>query len=351
MDPQINLNIRAGLIEYVVEFLKGYQYAIDTNFPDVKTFVLESRLDRALLPLYGRQLGVNVAIAVFASDSRLFVFFTDEPDVEIQAYAEGAVSNSGESDREWGFNTPIIQQVQRAIEHLGIEESKIFQLGDAKGAIFISTIDTMSIQGGARPSLAGHPTRVVNGYRNGVSFGNAAGQQAEAAVPQLKQMFQRHADQRAISARYRELVDSGMSPNARGIEFEKLWRDVLDFYGWKAKKIRIPGEDNDFTAIYQGLHILGEVRWFDKPMDGGKMREFLAKLDPRPQTIGLFISHSDVDKGGMSVVRRAVNSKTVVIFGKAEIEQIMLESADPGSIFDEKLRDVYDNIFEFTEDS
>jgi hypothetical protein len=94
------------------------------------------------------------------------------------------------------------------------------------------------------------------------------------------------------------------------------------------------------------LHILGEVRWFDKPMDGGKMREFLAKLDPRPQTIGLFISCSGVNDGGMSVVRRSVNTKTVVIFGQEEIEMILRESADPGPVFDEKLRDAYDYIFE-----
>jgi hypothetical protein len=141
------------------------------------------------------------------------------------------------------------------------------------------------------------------------------------------------------------LKDSDMSPQARGYAFEELWRQVLALHGWKPKKFRIPGEENDFTAIYQGLHILGEVRWFDTPMNGGKMREFLAKLDPRPQTIGLFISYSGVDPGGWSVVRRAVNSKTVVIFTKADIEKVML-GTDPGPIFDEKLRDAYDYIFE-----
>jgi hypothetical protein len=122
---------------------------------------------------------------------------------------------------------------------------------------------------------------------------------------------------------------------------------VLDFYGWKTKKFRIPGEENDFTAIYQGLHILGEVRWFNEPMNGGKLREFLGKLDPRPQTIGLFISHSGLDEGARSVVRRAVNSKTVVVFGRKEIEDVILERNDPGAIFEEELRKVYDYVLEF----
>jgi hypothetical protein len=176
------------------------------------------------------------------------------------------------------------------------------------------------------------------GLSHGTGHGNQAGAWTEGEIPEIKEQVQREADQSEISERYAQLARAGMTPQVRGIEFEKLWRRMLDFYGWKPKKIRISGEDNDFTAIYQGLHILGEVRWFDEPMDGGKMREFLAKLDPRPQTIGLFVSHSGVDAGGLAVVRRAVNTKTVVIFGREEIEKIMLESADPGPIFDEKLR-------------
>ena len=66
------------------------------------------------------------------------------------------------------------------------------------------------------------------------------------------------------------------------------------------------------------------------------MREFLAKLDPRTQTIGLLVSHSGVDPGGMSIVRRAVNTETVVSFGPTDVEQVILGHADPGPIFDEK---------------
>jgi restriction endonuclease Mrr len=81
-------------------------------------------------------------------------------------------------------------------------------------------------------------------------------------------------------------------------------------------------------------------------MNGGKMREFLGKLDPRPQTIGLFISHSGFDEGARSVVRRAVNSKTVVLFDRKKIEAVLVEHVEPGAIFDEELRNAYDYIFE-----
>jgi hypothetical protein len=79
-------------------------------------------------------------------------------------------------------------------------------------------------------------------------------------------------------------------------------------------------------------------------MNGGKMREFLGKLDPRPQTIGLFVSHSGLDNGAWSVVRRAVNSKTVVVFERADIEAVLVHHEDIGAIFNRKLRDAYDYL-------
>jgi hypothetical protein len=84
---------------------------------------------------------------------------------------------------------------------------------------------------------------------------------------------------------------------------ERCWSSTVG----TRRRFRIPGEENDFTAIYQGLHILGEVRWFkdDEPMNGEKMREFLGKLDLRPQTIALFVSHSGLNDGAKSVMRRA----------------------------------------------
>lgn len=190
----------------------------------------------------------------------------------------------------------------------------------------------------------------TDGRGHGVQSATQAGERAEKEIPAVKQLLQRAARKSEISELYEQLANSDESPQIRGQKFEKLWRDVLDLHGWKPKKIRIPGEDNDFTAIYQGLHILGEVKWFNKPMDGGKLREFLAKLDPRPQTIGLFISRSGVNDGGISAVRRSVNSKTVVIFGQYEIDMILAELADPGAVFEEKLRESYDYIFESTED-
>jgi hypothetical protein len=81
-------------------------------------------------------------------------------------------------------------------------------------------------------------------------------------------------------------------------------------------------------------------------MAGGKMREFLSKLDPRPQTVGLFVSWSGFDEGAIGVARRSVATKTVVLFEKDDIEKVLLDHVDLGGLFNEKLRAVYDLLFE-----
>ncbi len=332
----------ARLLEYAREFIRGYSQAIDTNYPNAKTFIHEAGLNHDYFPLYGRELGVDVAISAFFTKADFYLFFLGEYGVEIKRYEDGSANDASEFSKDWTFNTPDEQRIQKIKEYLGLKEANTLRITPYCDAINIAGADMMA------PFMM---RLGEQGYRHGTGFGNQAGARADGDLPELREMLHKTSRQAEIAAQYTLLTKAGMSRQARGIEFEKLWRDVLDFYGWKPKKIRIPGEDNDFTAIYQGLHILGEVRWFDKPMNGAKMREFLAKLDPRPQTIGLFVSRSDVDPGGMSVVRRAVNSKTVVIFGKADIEKVILEFADPGPIFDEKLRDAYDYIFETTEGS
>ncbi len=328
--------IESRITEYAREFIKGYTESIDTHFQNAKNVISGAELGYQYFPLYGRQLGVDLAIAVFYTQIDFYLYFLDKPDTEIEKVGHQEAYDTHEFGSTWVSDTPAGRRIQRVSGYLGLDESRLLKIAPSLNAVNVPGVNFA-----ARNALEMR----VEGHRHGVNFGNQAGARAESALPMVQELLRRAASRADMAQQYLMLKNSDMSPQARGNAFEELWRDVLAFYGWKPKKFRIPGEENDFTAIYQGLHILGEVRWFDKPMDGGKMREFLAKLDPRPQTIGFFISHSGVDRGGRSVVRRSVNTKTVVIFEEADIEKVML-GADPGPIFDEKLREAYDYIFE-----
>jgi hypothetical protein len=331
--------IESNVIAYAQEFLRSYTDTVWVNFPGSFERIRELGMEATYFPLHQRRLGEDTAIAMLFTSSDFYMFFLADRD-SIMARVEDARSDPV-FNSDWTQDTPLEMRIMQVRDVLGISTSSIIRLDrnsecvNISGTYFVVHADQLMLR---------------DGRRHGNSFGNRAGQWAEADLPQLVSESERRSRQARLSERYAALVESDMSPQTRGQEFEKLWRDVLEFHGWHPKKIRIPGEENDFTAIYQGLHILGEVRWFIKPMNGGKLREFLAKLDPRPQTIGLFVSHSGLDKGAWSVVRRAVNSKTVVVFDRLDIEDVLIRYADIGAIFNRKLRTAYDYIFEEGQD-
>ena len=337
MSTPADESIESRVAGYAREFIQGYTDTIDAHFQNAKNVILGAGPVDKYLPLYGRKLGEDLAIAVFFTQIDFYLFFFDRSDAEIEAIRNEVADNTREFGRQWVSDTPGKRRIQRVREYLGLEEEKVL-----RPTPYSEAINIYDINFGAWDAL----NMRVKGHEDGVIAGQQVGELAESRLPRVRENLRQETMKSEFSNRYRQLLESSMRPQDRGNAFEELWRQVLEFYGWKPKKYRISGEENDFTALYQGLHILGEVRWFSRPMNGAKMREFLAKLDPRPQTIGLFVSHSDVNKGGMDVVRRSVNTKTVVVFGKAVIEKVLLEGADPGLIFEEKLRDAYDYISE-----
>lgn len=342
MNTSADESIESRVTGYAREFIKGFTGTIDAHFQNAQNVILGAGLAGEYFPLYGRKLGEDLAIAVFFTQIDFYLFFFDRSGIEIETIRSEVAHNTREFGLRWVSDTPEKLRIQRVREYLGLEEAKVLRPAPRAEAINIHDINF-----GAWDAI----NMRVKGHEDGVDAGQQAGELADSILPSVRENLRRETRKSELSDHYRQLLNSSMRSQDRGNAFEELWRKVLEFYGWKPKKFRISGEENDFTALYQGLHILGEVRWFSKPMNGAKMREFLAKLDPRPQTIGLFVSHSDVNKGGTDVVRRSANTKTVVIFGRADIEKVLFEAADPGLIFEEKLRDAYDYIFENSEKS
>lgn len=314
---------------YAEALLWSYTATVATNF-GATARELESLGQKArLFPLYGRQLGQDTSLALLSTDFDFYLFFIDEPGVMFKTWQH--VDADDGFGQDWTLRTPAAMRARKVREHLGLGEQEVLEVINVAGTNFIAdTAETM----------------VRDAPHHGSGHANRDGTTAEEQLPTLRSTFETAQVHDGFRNRYQSLLTWTERTQARGIAFEKLWRDVLGFHGWHPKKITIAGEDNDFTAIRNGAHILGEVRWFAKPMTGSKAREFLAKLDPRPATIGLFISFSGFDNGAHAVFRRAVNSKTVVLFGRSEIDEILLPGTDPGSLFDERLREAYDFLLE-----
>jgi Restriction endonuclease len=314
---------------YASAYLEAYRQTVDDHYDRAYREVEEMGRGREVFPLYGRALGKTVALTALTTEDDFFLFFLDR--LNVFEIAHQRPTSAEGFDRAWTMGTPeerIMDQVRALLN---------VDAGEELGSVRIPGTHAMAMK-------AAHlaETGKIHGNREAIVDGSGA----EFQLPELRAWWEADQSFRELRSRYQELLAWTGSRQARGQQFEILWRDALNLHGWHSKKVRIPGEDNDFTALYSGLHILGEVRWYTEPMAGGKMREFLAKLDPRPQTIGLFVSHSGYDDGARSVVRRAINSKTIVMFEQQHIEQVLLDRVPPGDLFDVLLRDAYDYLFE-----
>lgn len=320
------------VVAYAEEFLKAYSLALHRNYNMVRLLIRGSRLEHEYFPLDRLEVRKDLALVAAYSEWDFMLFFINKPRRSMQRLI--TINEIDERfDQEWSQSTPDHIKVAHIMSYLKIQTDPILDRVSIPATNFLNqSIETIR----------------RNGKDHGGNFGNQRGAAASKDLPEILEKSDREDELVSFTDTYKDLIKGDMTAQERGAAFETLWRKVLDFYGWRSKKIKIAGEENDFTALYEGNHILGEVRWFNEstPMNGGKMREFLGKLDPRPRTIGFFISHSGFDAGAVSVARRSVNTKTVVLFEKSEIEKVLIEHTNPADLFDEKLREVYDSVFE-----
>jgi hypothetical protein len=290
---------------------------------------------RVLLPFYGRTVGVDIALAALYTRHDFYLYFLDGAGSGLMVAVNASADQN--LDRNWTLNAPGPARGAAVVQRLGIDTTKVIPLSPG--------FDMVNI-GGTNFLGSSIETIKRDAYGHGNNFAGQAATRAQQAFPEIARRKEIAARLDAITTRYEELMESSDSRQVVGQRFEVLWRDVLSMYGWQPRKTRIPGEENDFTASYRGRHILGEVRWYKEPMDGGKLREFLAKLNARPTTVGVFISHSGIDEGAVRVMQRNAGRNPAVVFGREQIDDVLIRKADPGSIFEKLLRDVNDYLYE-----
>jgi hypothetical protein len=175
-----NDTAESRIAEYAKEFIKGYTGTIDEYFSDAKRIILESGRGRDYLPIYGRQLGVNISIAVFYTQIDFYLFFLDKTGTEIETVRSEVATDTSGFGWEWTSYAPANRRIQRVREHLGIEESELLQLAPSLDAINIP---------GTNFVARGIADMRREGYRHGVNFGNQAGERAESALPALQEML------------------------------------------------------------------------------------------------------------------------------------------------------------------
>lgn len=321
-------------IVYGEEFLRGFTDTIDQFYKKEAQEVIDNGYPWMYLSLYKRDLGKDISAIVFCTEYDFFFFFTKPSGEKIKIVNE---FGNQAYNKDWSTKTPEKIKLEQIINHLKLNRS--------------ITIDEPIHIGGMAFILEdiGNIRRQAEGH--GRSRADAYGDATVHFLPQLRESVKNTESKLSINKRYQDFKSNNeLSPQKRGHEFEALWRELLNIYGWQARRIQLSGEGNDFTAIFEGHHVLGEVRWEKEPLNGEAINAFVGKLAPRPQTIGLVISYSGFDKGAYDVVKRHISKGTIVLFDKEQIEKIIVRLTDPGEVFSLELRNVYDYLFEHIKD-
>ena len=330
--------LKENVLLYVGNYLKGLNETIEKYYKAKTEELARLGFLSPYLFLYKKEWGRDFSVAVFNSDADFFVFFIKPTGRKITKLIEK--TDSSGYGRDWTLKTPYHVRLTKV---LGLLRLKDNQLVDEP--VNVSSQGFIMSPEGALMS---------NGESLGIRKAEKYGMLLEKIYPHLKAQDEHTKKLLSFRKRYNKLKKSseekkkikGLAQKI-GHEFERLFRELVEYYGWQPKKIRIAGEEDDFTAIYEGNHILAEVRWYKKPLGAAKVREFSAKLNPRPQTLGLIISYSGFNDGAYSEARKQVNAgKAIVFFHKEQIELIIEKLVDPGEVFSRELRDVYDYLFE-----
>jgi hypothetical protein len=122
-----HMEIESALEAYATAFIRGYSEALDKNYRDVTSKIQEMGLGSAFFPLYRREPGKNVALAVLSTDYDFYLFFLGEQDTLVRVFTLAGEAEG--LDREWTHNTPYDKRVERVKDHLEITEGPVLGAG------------------------------------------------------------------------------------------------------------------------------------------------------------------------------------------------------------------------------
>ena len=125
----------------------------------------------------------------------------------------------------------------------------------------------------------------------------------------------------ALSGDLEALDTSSMTPQARGLAFERWLGGFLRVYGVSPSlNVVNCGEQIDVTFWHGQLFVIGEARWRAMPVDTPQVRDFFGKLLERPPfTLGLVLSLGGFTEPAAGYLSRHAGSRTVLMASRGDL--------------------------------
>jgi hypothetical protein len=160
---------QAKLRAYATEFIRGYNDAVERNYPNAKLAASQIDFIPILFPLVSRELGRDVALAVLHTPNDLYIFFLHGEGQDILVLKETGEAEGFGAD--WTYNTPDEKRMKRVRNYLGLTDEPVFDDVNIPGGQDFLTFDIAHIEG--------------QGYAHGIGRGNKDGRTAERQLPEI----------------------------------------------------------------------------------------------------------------------------------------------------------------------
>lgn len=143
--------------------------------------------------------------------------------------------------------------------------------------------------------------------------------------------------QKIVTLRHELLALSGLSPQARGYEFEGFLKRLFDAHGLAAREpFRLRGEQIDGSFQLDGETYLVEAKWQAEPTGNGDLHTFHGKLEQKAfWTRGLFVSNSGFTPDGLAAFGKG---KRVICMDGLDIYETLEREIPLNHVLAQKVR-------------
>lgn len=132
-------------------------------------------------------------------------------------------------------------------------------------------------------------------------------------------------------------IISMLEPHKRGIQFQSLFRRVLESALWCAEEsVRTSHEEMDVIFSRGREFYLAECKWEKDPIEAAVVRELLGKLANRVDVKGLIVSMSGFTDGAIEQATQSASQRIILLFGANDVRSLVYGRASFDALLDSK---------------
>lgn len=148
------------------------------------------------------------------------------------------------------------------------------------------------------------------------------------------------AEQLSLASEFGQLrLDKAATPQQRGYRLEALLQEVIAAAGWRCdRNVRAEGEEHDLVIRSGHEYYLGSCKWEKRPVDAGRVREFMGRLTDRVAVNGIYFSMSGFNDAARKYAERSLSQRMVLLFGAADITALLSTERFFPDLLDEKYK-------------